>query len=80
MVTAATRQVSDLAAAGVRSLRLSPHGCDMVRVAHIFRDVADGRIDGDAATAALASLPLPGPLSDGYLRGRPGARRLRELD
>jgi O2-independent ubiquinone biosynthesis protein UbiV len=68
-VTTATRQVDDLRAAGVASLRLSPHACDMVRVAHVFRDLADGRIDGDDATALLASVPLPGPV--GRVSARP---------
>jgi collagenase-like PrtC family protease len=80
VVTAATRQIDALQQAGVASLRLSPHTCDMVKVIRIFRDLADMRIDGDEAAAALASLPLPGPLSDGYLRGLAGARRLEEVD
>jgi collagenase-like PrtC family protease len=80
VVTAATRQVGDLQRAGVASLRLSPQTCDMVRVARTFRDLADGRIDGDEATAVLAYLAFPGPLSDGYLRGLPGVRRLAEAD
>jgi collagenase-like PrtC family protease len=76
VVTAATRQVGDLRAAGVAALRLSPHTCDMVRVAAVFRDLADARLDAAEATAALAGLDLPGPLSDGYLRGLPGASPL----
>ncbi|MCC6779178.1 MAG: U32 family peptidase [Hyphomicrobiales bacterium] len=79
-VTAATHQVAALRAAGVAALRLSPHGCDMVRVAEIFRDLADGRIDPEEATEALRQLDLPGPLADGYLRGRAGARLLQEVD
>lgn len=75
-VVAAVRQTNALSEAGVVSLRLSPHDCDMVAVAGTFRDLADGRIDPDAALAALARLPLPGPLSDGYLRGRAGAREI----
>ncbi len=79
-VSAATRQVGELRAAGVAALRLSPHGCDMVRVATVFRDLADARIDADEASAALLQLDLPGPLADGYLRGLPGARHLQEVD
>jgi collagenase-like PrtC family protease len=79
-VTAATRQIGDFVTSGIASLRLSPQTCDMVRVASIFRDLADARIDADEATAALGALPLPGPLSDGYLRGRAGFRRLAEVD
>lgn len=79
VVTTATAQIAELRAAGVVSLRLSPHSCDMVKVAGVFRDLADARIDAEEATAALAGLDLPGPLSDGYLRGHPGAS-LREVD
>lgn len=80
VVTAATRPIDALHRAGVASLRLSPHSCDMVKVARIFRDLADARIECSEATAALSALPLPGPLSDGYLRGLPGARLLAEVD
>ncbi len=79
-VTAATHQIAGLQAAGVASLRLSPHTCDMVRVATIFRDLADARINEAEATHALAALALPGVLSDGYLRGIPGMRHLEEVD
>ncbi len=78
-VTAATHQIGELQAAGVASLRLSPHTCDMVRVATVFRDLADARIDAAEASHALAGLG-PGPLSDGYLRGVPGMRHLEEID
>jgi collagenase-like PrtC family protease len=79
-VTAVTRQVDALRRAGVVSLRLSPQACDMVEVARIFGDLAGARIDCDEATATLSSMPLPGPLSDGYLRGMAGARLLAEVD
>ena len=80
VVVAAVRQINDLRAAGVVSLRLSPHGCDMISVARIFRDLADARIDPEEAVAALADLSLPGSLSDGYLRGLAGVRQLAETD
>ena len=72
VVTAAVRHVTDLRAAGVVALRLSPQTCDMVRVARIFRDLADGNTTPQEAGEALAVLHLPGPLSDGFLRGLPG--------
>lgn len=75
-VTALVRQTKALADCGVASLRLSPHDCDMVRVAEVFRGLADARIDDDEAIAALEALPLPGPLADGYIRGLPGAATL----
>ncbi len=80
VVTAATQQVPELQEAGVVSLRLSPHSCDMVHVAQIFRDLADTRITGKEASHRLAALPLPGPLGDGYLRGVAGAHLLDEVD
>ena len=80
VVTAATRQVWDLRDAGVASLRLSPQSCDMVRVAKIFRNLASGHVTEDEATEALAVVTLPGPLSDGYLRGLPGVRHFDEVD
>jgi len=80
VVTAATRQIGDLADAGVASLRLSPQSCDMIRVAKIFRNLADAHITEEEATEALAVVALPGPLSDGYLRGLPGVRHFDEVD
>ena len=80
VVTAATRQVNDLRDAGVASLRLSPQSCDMVRVAKIFRNLADAHVTEEEATEALAVMALPGPLSDGYLRGLPGVRHFDEVD
>lgn len=72
VVTAAVNQVAMLRDAGVVSLRLSPQTCDMVRVAQIFRDLADGSTTPKEASEALTVLHLPGPLSDGFLRGLPG--------
>jgi len=72
VVTAAVHHVAALRDAGVVALRLSPQTCDMVRVARIFRDLADGNTTPQEAGEALAVLHLPGPLSDGFLRGLPG--------
>jgi collagenase-like PrtC family protease len=77
-VVAALRQVRDLAEAGVAALRLSPHSCDMVRVAGVFRALARGRVTAEEAIETLEALPLPGPLSDGFLRGLAGVVRLDE--
>ena len=79
-VTAAAHQIGDLREAGVASLRLSPHTCDMVAVARVFRGLADARIAPAEAMAHLAALPLPGSLSDGFLRGLAGARQVGEVD
>lgn len=72
VVAAAVGQIEPLREIGVVSLRLSPQTCDMVRVAQIFRDLADGNTTTREATEALSVLHLPGPLSDGFLRGLPG--------
>jgi O2-independent ubiquinone biosynthesis protein UbiV len=72
VVTAAVNHVAALREAGVVALRLSPQTCDMVRVVRIFRDLADGSTTPHEAIEALTVLHLPGPLSDGFLRGLPG--------
>jgi len=79
-VTCAVHQVGALREAGVAALRLSPQTCDMVAVARTFRALADGHLTPDEAEAQLATLRLPGPLSDGFLRGVAGARQLHEVD
>jgi len=79
VVTAAVRHVDALRDAGVVSLRLSPQTCDMVRVARVFRDLADGNTTSQEAGESLSVLHLPGPLSDGFLRAVPG-HSLAELD
>ncbi|NIK88902.1 collagenase-like PrtC family protease [Rhizomicrobium palustre] len=79
VVTAAMRHVETLRDAGVVSLRLSPQSCDMVRVAKVFRDLADGVTTPKEAGEAISVLHLPGPLSDGFLRGVPG-HMLTEVD
>jgi len=72
VVTAAVHHVTALVEAGVVALRLSPQTCDMVRVAAVFRELADGNTTPKEAGEALSVLHLPGPLSDGFLRGLPG--------
>jgi O2-independent ubiquinone biosynthesis protein UbiV len=72
VVTAVTHHVAALAEVGVVALRLSPQTCDMVKVAKIYRDLADGNTTPPEADEALAVMRLPGPLSDGFLRGLPG--------
>lgn len=67
-------ELDALQAMGVSRFRLSPHSCDMVAVAAIFRDALDGRIDGDEATARLDALKLDAPFSNGFFHGKPGHR------
>lgn len=65
---------ADLEALGVRRLRISPHGCDMVEAARIYRALLDGRQEPQDARVALSRLGLPGHLVDGYARGEAGSR------
>ena len=57
---------------GIRRFRLSPHSCDMVAVATIFRDALDGRIDARETHARLEALGLETPFANGFFHGKPG--------
>ncbi|EXL02731.1 ubiquinone anaerobic biosynthesis protein UbiV [Aquamicrobium defluvii] len=72
-VHAALFEPADLAARNIRRLRLSPHGCDMVEVTRIYRDLIEERQDPEGARFMLSCLKLPGHLVDGYTRGKAGA-------
>ncbi len=66
------QEIPALKAAGVSRYRLSPHTCDMVRVASVFRGVLDGALNVAEALARLEELPLDAPFSNGFHHGRPG--------
>ena len=57
---------------GVSRFRLSPHSCDMIEVAAIFRAALDGRMSSSEATARLQALQLGAPFSNGFYYGKPG--------
>jgi collagenase-like PrtC family protease len=65
-------ELADLQAMGVSRFRLSPHSCDMVEVATLFRAVLDRRIDGGEAAARLDALGLGAPFSNGFYYGKAG--------
>ncbi len=65
-------ELADLLVMGITGFRLSPHGCDMVAVADIFRDVLDDELGADDAGAKLAALDPPGPFANGFFHGLPG--------
>jgi len=65
-------EVDDLANAGVKSLRLSPHSGDMVAVAQVFRARLDGQSTAREATEWLSDIMPSARFSNGFLRGRPG--------
>ncbi len=68
-----TTEVPALQAMGVGRLRLSPHTCDMVKVARLFRDLADGVLGGAETRAALGRLAEPARLANGFYHEREGA-------
>jgi len=59
--------------AGVSSLRLSPHSCDMVAVARTFRRALDGAMAPAEAQRALDDLVPQACFSNGFLNGPFGA-------
>lgn len=68
-------EIPDMQAMGITRFRLSPHSCDMVEVASIFRDVLDRRIDTAEGAARLDAMQLPAPFSNGFYHGKPGFGR-----
>ena len=62
--------------AGIGVLRLSPQSCDMVAVAHAFRDRLDARINAGELKARLAGETLGRPMVNGYLNDRAGMARI----
>ena len=67
-------ELAELQDRGVTRFRLSPHSCDMVAVAAIFRDALDRRIDDKEAAARLDALKIDAPFSNGFYYGKPGHR------
>jgi collagenase-like PrtC family protease len=65
-------ELADLQAMGVARFRLSPHSCDMVEVASLFRSVLDRRMAAQEATARLDAMKLGAPFSNGFYYGKPG--------
>jgi collagenase-like PrtC family protease len=66
------REVRSLKEMGAAYLRLSPHSCDMVKVATVFAGVLAGHIDGAEGAATLVSLDLGAPYSNGFYHAKPG--------
>jgi collagenase-like PrtC family protease len=64
--------VPDLQSMGLSRFRLSPHSCDMVTVAAIFRAALDGDMEVAEAATQLRALDLPAPFSNGFYHGKPG--------
>lgn len=64
---------SELMAAGVGALRLSPQQCDMASVTRLFREVLDGGLAPEEATRRLAQIYPDVPFANGFIHGEPGA-------
>ncbi|OIQ88042.1 peptidase family U32 [mine drainage metagenome] len=62
---------------GVAHFRLSPHACDMVAVARLFRAVLDGGRSAEEAAAALEDLLPDAEFANGYVHGREGHRMVQ---
>ncbi|MDE2029217.1 MAG: U32 family peptidase [Alphaproteobacteria bacterium] len=58
--------------AGITAFRLSPHSHDMVGVAHLFRDVLDGKAEAAQATRKLEKMRPDMPLANGFFYRKPG--------
>ena len=67
-------ELAELQDMGVTRFRLSPHSCEMVAVANVFRGVLDRRIDAAEAGARLDALKIEAPFSNGFYHGEPGYR------
>jgi collagenase-like PrtC family protease len=66
------QEISALVAAGVSRYRLSPHSCDMVLVATIFRAVLDRALSVAEALVRLDELAPDAPFSNGFHHGQAG--------
>lgn len=66
------KNLDELQTMGVSRFRLSPHSCDMVQIASVFRSVLDYRISAAEGAAKLDALNLPAPFANGFYFGKPG--------
>jgi collagenase-like PrtC family protease len=57
---------------GISRFRLSPHSCDMVVIAKIFRSVLDGCVGVAEASARLDATGLNASFSNGFFYRKPG--------
>jgi len=65
-------ELAELQDMGVGRFRLSPHSCDMVEVANIFRDILYRCIDASEAATRLDALKIGAPFSNGFYYGKTG--------
>ncbi|WP_313136104.1 ubiquinone anaerobic biosynthesis protein UbiV [Paracoccus jeotgali] len=72
-------ELPEMQAMGVTHLRLMPQTVVMTAVAHLFRDVADARLDAAEAEARLQELCTDKVFSNGFWHGTAGYRRMSAL-
>jgi collagenase-like PrtC family protease len=65
-------ELPDLREMGVSRFRLSPHSCDMVEVASIFRSLLDRVITVHEAASWLDEIMPTAPFCNGFYYGKPG--------
>ncbi len=71
-------ELAELHEMGVSRFRLSPHSCDMVEIASIFRAVLDQRIAVAEALVQLDDMKLFAPFSNGFYHAGPGHTWIRQ--
>lgn len=66
-------EIDELLGMGITRFRLSPHKVDMVAIAHVWRELLDGKCDLPRARRIIQAVAAFAPPSNGYFHGRPGA-------
>ncbi len=67
-------EIPSLREMGVKMFRLWPHTADMVRIAGLYRDQLDEKIDGQEVAAQLEALLPDVSFANGYFYGQEGHR------
>ncbi len=65
-------EIPVLKEAGFNDFRLSPHSCDMTKIAKIFKEVADNHMEVPAAIEAISGILPHKEFSNGYFFGKEG--------
>jgi len=73
-------RVEELRQMGVSRFRLSPHSCDMVRVAIAFRGLLDRVLTANEAAEALNEMNVHAPYSNGFYFGKERSGRGNPAD
>jgi collagenase-like PrtC family protease len=71
--------LNEIPGLGATHVRLSPHSCDMVAAAIIYREFLDASIDAGMAAARLARLAPAAEFANGFAHGREGAALIGEI-